>query len=216
MIHTALPSRIFAVIALFAAVLAFAAESPAASAAAKPEACIAMLQNGIDTKDLALVEQHLDIDSVTAKGAVSVFADKDIAKEAARHPALGLMLALGGNAANNEALISLIASEVREYVEYGVRSGAFAGKPEETQKPYQGLFGKAFRGGAKDRMTFGETKLLRQEGASAIVVTTLTERGKGRAYPLHLRLEQQNAVWRVTEVVNIADFIRLRKEKGKK
>jgi len=201
---------------LFTVVLTFGLGCPAAFAAMGPESVIIALQQGITTRDFSLVETHLDIDAVATKVATQVFTDKEIAKEAARHPALGLMLALGGNVANNEALLSLLTSEARGYVEYGVRSGAFAGEIDTTQPSYQGLFGKVFRGAGKDKKTFGPAKILQQEKNTAIVATTLTEGAKGRAYPLQLRLKWQNATWRVTELVNVADFVRQHKEKATK
>ncbi|MCC8195037.1 MAG: hypothetical protein LIP28_10365 [Deltaproteobacteria bacterium] len=212
MVRVFLQSRVVAALAVFAAFLAFCPASPAASATG-PADSVAMLQKGIDAKDLSLVETYLDIDAVVAKGTAQVLADDDIAKEAAQNPAIGLVLALGGNAATNEALRSLLVSEARSYVTYGVLSGAFAGKPEKTQTPYRGIFGKAFRGGAKDRKVFSPAKLVRQDGDTAVVTTTLTDGTKGRKYPLELRLEKRDAVWRVSELVNAAEFIRRHKEK---
>ena len=201
---------------LLAVVLALGFGGSVAFAATGPEAAIAALQKGITTRDISLVETHLDIDAVATSAAIQIFTDKEVAKEVARHPALSLMLALGGNVATNEALLSLFTSEAREYVEYGVRSGAFTGKTDTTQPPYQGLFGKAFRGNGKDTKTFGPAEILQRTKNTAFVATTLTEGAKGRAYPLQLRLERQDAVWRVTELVNVADFVRRRKEKANK
>ena len=197
--------------ALFAAMLVVGLGCSVA--AARPETAIITLQKGMDACDLALVEKHLDIDAVVKKGSAQVLADKEIAAEAAKHPALGLMFALGGNAAGNEALLSLLTAEAREYVEYGVQSGAFAGKEKAGHPPYQGLFSKAFRGKGKDKKSFGPVKILKQEKETAVIATTLTEGAKKRTYPLQLRLERHNAAWRVTELVNVADFIRQRKEK---
>ncbi|SBW04842.1 conserved exported hypothetical protein [uncultured delta proteobacterium] len=201
-------------IALMACVLLFGPGSLLPSAAAGPEDSIRMLQQGIDTKDLSVVETYLDIDGVVAKGLTQVLADPELVNEAAQNPAIAMVLALGGNAATNEALRSLLVSEARSYVTYGVVSGAFAGKPEKTATPYQGVFGKVFRGGEKDKKVFGPAKVKQSGKNGAVVTTVLADGTKGRAYPLELRMARQEGVWRVVEVANAADFMRKSKEKN--
>lgn len=182
----------------------------AAHAAAGPETAIRMLQQGINAKDLALVEKHLDIDSVVATGLQQMLADPKVTDEIAKDPAVAMMLALGGGSAN-EALHTLLVTEAREYVAHGVVSGAFAGKPDKNAAPYRGFFRNAFRGGEKDKKVFGPAKLSPRANAS-LVTTTLADGVKGRVYPLTLRVQRQAGVWRVVELCNMADFIRAAKE----
>lgn len=200
-------------VALVAWVLFFGPGSLAPAAAAGPADSIRMLQQGIDAKDLSLVEKYLDIDGVVAKGLKQVLVDREFVNEAAQNPAIAMVLALGGNAATNEALQSLLVAEARGYVSHGVVSGAFAGSPEKTATPYRGIFGNVFRGGEKDKKVFGPAKLVKSGKNDAVVTTVLADGTKGRAYPLELRMARQDGVWRVVELANAADFMRKAKEK---
>lgn len=199
--------------ALFA--LCFALSWPgcfAAQAAPGPEETIPLLQQGIDTKNLALVEKHLDIDGVVAKGLEQLLADPEVVTEVAKNPAVAVMLALGGEEAN-AALHTLLLTETREYITHGVVSGAFAGTPDKTAAPYRGLFRKAFKGGEKDKKVFGPAKVSQREKNASLVTTTLADGTKGRVYPLTLRLQRQAGVWRVVELRNLPEFINAAKRK---
>lgn len=186
--------------------------SAASKAAPGPAESIRMLQQGIDNKDLALVEKYLDIDSVVGKAMDHLLADQEILQEAGKNPAIAIVLALGGNAGSNEALRSLLTSEARSYVSHGVSSGAFAGKPGKNASAYQSLFGKVFRGGEKDRKRFGPASVQSRSENTAVVATTLMDGVQQRLYPLELQLENQKGVWRVVGLSNKPGLAR--KDKG--
>lgn len=180
----------------------------ASSAAKSPEASISMLQKAVNTRDMALAEQYLDIDGVTAK-AVDVIASDPAALQALGNDivAATLALAMGGNEKANPLLKNLLQNEAREYVRHGVVSGAFAGTVAEGASTYGGLFKKAFRGGEKNKIVFGPATVRKRDGPIALVATNLAQGTKGRVYPLELRLEERDGVWRVVELANIQDFI---------
>ena len=191
-------------------VLVFGSGCPAASAAKPgPEDSIGMLQKGIDERDRDLVEKYMDIDALVGKAVDQLLADEEVLREAGKNPAIALVLALGGN--GGEALRTLLAAEAREYVGYGVSSGAFAGKPEKTASNYQSIFGKVFRGGEKDRKRFGPATVKSREKDTAIVSTTLLD-GPKRVYPLDLKLERQSGVWRIVGLANTDVLTPKRKE----
>lgn len=177
-----------------------------------PEESIRMLQKGIDDKDIDLVQKYLDIDSLVGKAVDQLLANEDVLQEAGKNPAIAMVLALGGNPGANEALRSLLAGEAREYVSHGVTTGAFAGAPDKNAAGYQSIFGKVFRGGEKDKKHFGPASVKSRDKTTAVVSTTLVDGVKKKSYPLDLKLEKQQDVWRVVGLANPPAFTRKNKD----
>lgn len=198
--------RRFFIVAALAASL-FCGAASAAGQSGDPAGSVAMLQKAIDTNDMALAEQYMDIDGVIAKGIESVIVDENIMREGAKHPAINMALALGPKT-GNEILRALLSSEAREYVRHGIVSGAFAGNPRADAPPYRGIFPKAFRGGDKDKRSFGAASVTMRSGDTAHVRTTLVEGRKNAVHPLDLVMQKRDGVWRVVEVANTAALFR--------
>lgn len=206
-------SRILFFICFFVWALGVPRSSPAASIG--PVHAVDMLQKGVDAADVGLAETYIDLDSVAAKAALVAVADESVRREAGKHPAGAVVLLLGASSDANEALRDMLASEVKEYFRYGVASGAFAGTPKPDATPYRGIFGKTFRGGVKDKKTLGPAKVKKSSGDSANVVATLTSGMKGKTYPLEMVLQNQNGTWRIVEIANLPELIRLGIQGGK-
>lgn len=170
-----------------------------------PAESVTMLQKAIDTSDMLLVEKYLDIDTMLEKGVESIIVDEDVLREAAKYPAINMALALGPNV-GNEVLRTLLGAEAREYIRHGVASGAFAGTPRADAPPYRGMFGKAFRGGEKDKRTFGKATVTKKSGDTAYVKTSLSGGRKNKIIPLELVARKQKGVWRIVEVANAAQL----------
>lgn len=198
-IRRAVPCAFLAVVLVFGA-------GGAAFAAAGPGDSIRMLQKGIDTKDMGLVDKYLDVDAVAGRAVDHFLTDEDVLREAGKSPAIAMVLALGGSAGASDAVRTVLIAEAREYVKYGITSGAFAGSPENAASSYQSLFGKVFRGDGKDRKRFGPSTVKSLDKNTAVVSTTLLEGIKERAYPLELRMEKQGGVWRIVALENYPGF----------
>lgn len=193
-------------IAVFAAnVFLCGAPAFAAEANEGPAESVDMLQKAIDTNDMPLVEKYLDLDAVLEKGVESIIVDEDVLRDAAKYPAINMALALGPNV-GNEILRTLLGAETREYIRHGVVSGAFAGKPVSSAPPYNGMFAKAFKGGEKDKRTFGIASVTKSMGDTAYVKTSITGGRKNKTLPLDLVVRKQNGVWRIVEVANAAQL----------
>ena len=188
--------------------LAFGPGGLAAFAASGPEQTVAMLQKGINTRSLALVETYLDLDAIVNRAVDAAMADDALLREAGKNPALAIALAMGGTSGGNDAFRTLLASEFREYVRHGVVSGAFAGKPVEGASVYRGIFGKAFRGGEKDKAIFGPATVREWGKKGAVVTGVLFQGARGRQFPLELRVVKQKNVWRVVELINTPELVR--------
>ena len=219
MFHTLLRTRRVVPFVLLALVFTAGAalSAGAAARAAGPEDSIRMLQQAMDTRDMALVEKYLDLDGTVVKAVDVIITDQDVLRQAGQASfALGAMLAMGSDEKTVPVLRDLMQTEVREYIRHGVVSGAFAGKPQEGASTYNGIFGKAFRGGVKDKKQFGPAKIKKREKETAIVATSLAYGTKGKSYPLELRLERQQGVWRVVEIANAAELALKSRQKGSK
>ncbi|CAK7001809.1 MAG: hypothetical protein DELT_00060 [Desulfovibrio sp.] len=177
----------------------------AAPAVTGPAETIAMLQKAIDTNDIALAEKYLDIDAVLAKGVENIAVDETLLRES-NHPAINMALALGPHA-GSEILRTLLAAEAREYLRHGVVSGAFAGNPKADAPPYKGIFPKAFRGGDKDKRSFGKTTVTKTTGDTAYLKASIIQGRKNKTLPLELVARKQDGVWRIVEVANAAELV---------
>lgn len=191
------PALVLAVLMLcLAAVPAFAAS---------PVDAFTQIQKGIDTKNAALVEKHLDLNAVISHGIDNAVKNPEVVRLASEYPPVAIMMALGG--ADSSAFKQFIGTEVRKFVDHGVASGAFAGKPDKNAGRFNGLLAALFRGGAGDQKVFRNAKTLKQSGKKALVAVKLFDASNGETYPLEMGLEQQKGVWRVVEISNIASLI---------
>ena len=187
-----------------------------AAAREDPALAVAMLQKAIDTRDMALAETYLDLDAVVKKAVDVAVADESVLREAGKDPATAIVIALGSASGANDSMREMFASEAKEYVRHGVVSGAFAGRVVEGASVYRGIFGKAFRGGEKDKKSFGPVRVIRRGKNEARLATSLVSGTKGKAYPLELALENKTGAWRIVEIVNMPALIRQSMSKGKK
>ncbi len=183
----------------------------AAPAGSGPVSAIAALQKAIDTRDTNLMDRHMDLDAVIGKAADAVLNDTEAVRLAEESsPAVALMLAsLGSDARTRAVARQLLASETRQFVRYGVSSGAFAGELKKGPHAGAGLLASLLRGGAKDKKSFGPATVRKDTGNEAVVATSLADASGRRAYPLELALRRAGGVWKVTEITNIQTLIRL-------
>ena len=196
---------------------AFSAACGGNALAAGPEEAVIMVQKGVDSRDLDMVEKYLDLDAVLKKAVEVAVADESVIKEAGKYPAAALVLALGSASGANDAVRDLLAAETREYIRHGVVSGAFAGAPKEDVSVYKGIFGgKAFRGGEKDKKTFGPVSVKQKGDSSARLATSLADAKNGKTYPLDLIVQKQQGIWRIVEIGNAPELVHQTVQKRKK
>lgn len=186
----------------------------AALAAGGAEISVAMVQQGIDTRDLELVGRYLDVDGVVGKAVETVMDDPEVMRvlEKTSFP-IATILALGNAEQTALVLRNFLTSEVKEYIRHGVVSGAFAGKPVEGASTYQGVFAKAFRGGEKNRVVFRDAAVKKKGKTAAIVSCTLESGKNGRVFPLELRVEPYEKSWRIVELHNASSLVKKAMEK---
>lgn len=206
-------TRDFMFAALAVCFLAFFCHG-AALAAADPEISVAMVQKGIDTRDLELVGRYLDVDGVVGKAVETIMDNPEVLSAFAKTSfPISALLALGNAEQTAPALREFLASEVKEYIRHGVVSGAFAGNYVDGASTYQGVFRKAFRGGEKNKVVFSDVIVKRKDKTAAIVSCTLASGKKGQTYPLELRIESHEKSWRIVELHNASSLVKKAMEK---
>ena len=191
-------SLVLAVLLCLRAVSAFAASSP--------EESIHRLQEGVDNAETERVLSYLDIDQVVGRALDAALKHEEVLRITKQYPPLAFALSLGGGLGTG-VIQDFLTAEVKQFVLYGVSSGAFAGRPHSGKPKPGGLMDGLLRGGAKDRKIFGEAITRHREGDTALVSTSLFDAGSGETYPLELKLERQNTLWRVMEITNIQQHI---------
>lgn len=173
-----------------------------------PEQSLREAQKAIDARDMAKLETCLDLQRLVAKAVDVAVTDDSVMLNVEKYPAAALAIAVGSASGANDAIRAMLVKETLEYVRHGVTSGAFAGRPEDGASVYRGIFGKAFRGGKKDRVLLSPGKIVSKDASSANMAATLVHGDNGKAYPLELLAEKRDDVWRIVEVINMPDLMR--------
>jgi hypothetical protein len=116
--------------------------------------------------------------------------------------------------AATQSMRLLLVEEIRKFVVRGVASGSFSGRPSGPEVlPDGGIFSVLFADTSTARKELRSVRAWpEQEGARA--TAKLYDCGLQQSYPLHLRLAAQpDGFWKVVDVENMADLIRMvRKE----
>jgi hypothetical protein len=200
-----------ALLVLFWAGPAWAAEPPAAA--------LAGIQRAIDGNDYVLLEKYIDVRGIIARGVDRFVADYAANPPGGEGDPLMEMLSGGlaresGSAAATSMKMMLV-EEARKFVIRGVASGDFSGKPaQESVVPDGGLFAVLFADASTARKELRGVGVSPVKNDTALAKATLYDHGSERNYPLQLDLRlQPEGYWKVTDVKNMADLIRIvRKE----
>lgn len=173
----------------------------------------AIMQGAIDSRNSAPAMPHLEMQSIVK----SIFVDtlpqinESVRKgEIILNPVLAAALGSlnSGNAATIRMATIFLSDELGKFLAYGVDSGMFSGNPVSENQRIQmdgGLFSNLGEI-SMDRKEFSNGELVRQSGNTAVVKTSLYDHGVGQRYPLELKMERLNGIWKVTAISNAADL----------
>ena len=124
-------------------------------------------------------------------------------------PVLSMLLSSVANSGNDSSARSLLHHEIRQFVLYGIRSGAFAG--HKTKDSSSALFS-----GSVLAPLFGDVSLGRKElrdisravpdGRDMRIAFTVLDHGNGNAYPVTARLSM-NTDWRIVAITNMRTLV---------
>jgi hypothetical protein len=191
-----------------------------ATAAETPELAVAAIQKAVDTHDPVLLETYIDLRGVIERG-VDTFV-----RDYAAHPPVGegdplldMLAASLSNQASPEASRSmkfLLVEETRKFVIRGVASGDFSGRPSgRTDLPDGGIFAVLFADASTARKEIRSVRVLPPKNDRTTATAKVHDFGSERAYPVQLSLARQpQGLWKVTDVGNMAELIRMVRRDG--
>lgn len=187
------------------------------AAAETPEFAVTEIQTALDQGDLPRFERRADVDALCGQGA-AIFIDmlrKAGEKESASLPPV---LALLGSAAQKPetavTLRAMLAGEAAAFVRDGVESGRFGGKTDgKTAGNGRGmlapLFADVSTGRKSLRVTGKAVPAKGAKGGAAQAVelpVAVKDKGNGREYPVRLRLEKTEGLWKVTRIADLPEI----------
>lgn len=195
-------------------------QSTAFAARQTPEAVLKTVQQAIDTNDLPLFEQHVDINALLDQGTSALVARLQKSgnlNTSALPPMLALMVASVQNPEMAKQIKLLLMQEVGSFARYGISSGMFAGKCDPKAAP-KGLLGPLLSDastGRKELKITGKTLRDTASGAATVPVT-IHDYGNDRDYRVVLRLKPVADSWQVKEIANMDKILsRIQKEASK-
>jgi len=201
-------------------ILSLVLSSGLAWAAEPPVASLTNIQKAIDGNDHALLEKYIDLRGIIARGVDQFVADYAANPPGGEGDPLMEMLSGGlaresGSAASQTMKLMLV-EEARKFVVRGVASGSFSGRPAQggAVLPDGGLLSVLFADASTARKELRHVRVQPPSGDKTSAQATLYDHGSERNYPVLLGLSlQPEGYWRVTDVTNMADLIRMvRKE----
>jgi hypothetical protein len=200
-------------------VLALVLSSGLAWAVEPPAASLANIQKAVDGNDHALLEKYIDLRGIIARGVDQFVVDYAANPPGGEGDPLMEMLSGGlaresGSAASQSMKLMLV-EEARKFVVRGVASGNFSGRPAQgAVLPDGGLFSVLFADASTARKELRHVRVQPPKDDRTSAQATLYDHGSQRNYPVLLGLTlQPEGYWKVTDVTNMADLIRMvRKE----
>lgn len=202
--------------ALFSFPLAAYAENtqpPQANRSTSPLTSFNELQRGIDTSDYERFSSIIDVPTLVSSSLAQGLSEF---KKAASNGDFGdmdmsvalLLSALDTGGDKNATTTKFIAREAELLLAAAVRGGYLAGKPDAEKAGNAGLFKKALKQLGKGHKKIVPLNIVEQSGSTALVKALYTDTRNHRI-PLTLKMEQEDAVWRIKEVTNIKEIITL-------
>lgn len=184
---------------------------PLPTRAQTPEAVLRNVQTALDNSDVALFERFVDLDALISQ-AVDTFLEEAAtpAGRAALPPVAAMLLSSIADSESDSSARALLRHEMRQFVRYGIRSGAFAGR--KSQAPPSALFS-----GSVSAPLFGDVSLGRKElrdirravpdGRDMRIAFTVLDHGNGNVYPVMARLSPMDTDWRIVAVTNMRTLV---------
>lgn len=182
----------------------FCPEAPEA-AGLPPQETLRSIGASMEAADTASFSKLVDLDGIS-KQALSelVKLASDPHTSQWMPPTLALMASHGG--LTNARVQSFLASEIREFVLYGVGSGGFGGRPVNDYKS-QSMFGPLFAMASlgKKQITKIGTAESFSGGRQLLPFTVHDENGND--YPVEGVFSPEGNGWRLTGVNNLQELI---------
>ncbi|MCL1985991.1 MAG: hypothetical protein FWG59_06045 [Betaproteobacteria bacterium] len=177
----------------------------AAFAANTPEQAVRDAQRAIDTKNADRFEQLVDTKRIAGAATDLLLAEAN-KTDGQLPPMLALILSSVKDSQALTSLRNLITREIHSFVHYGVLSGNFSGKPDQSIRP-DGILAPLFGDVSMGRKELHVAGPSAPNGQKQVLLpVALKDYGNGNIYPLLLRLQWDSPDWQIVEIANLLDI----------
>ncbi len=180
-----------------------------AIAGTNPVQTIKDIQTALATANQELFDASVDMESLVGQCIDVIMEDASKEGQQTIPPVLAMILSaakLSEGAQNT--LRSTLITEVGEFIRYGVRSGAYAGKQVQTTPP-GGILAPFLANasmGRKEIMHIGEAI---PESGAVYVSFVVKDHENGRMYPVEAWLRADTGNWKVIGLRNVRTLTRM-------
>lgn len=176
----------------------------------EPASALVLAQKGIDESSPDTFNKAIDVASIVNNATDALFeAMLQLAREGALEDSnLGLMVGLMGalNDSGQAGFIKqMLGTEVRGFVNAGIKSGYFSGKENAEVKASGGSLASLVTRLAKGRRELKAGKVLEEKDGKASMEAVFVD-PKAGSFPLKLGLEEKDGEWRVVEILNAREL----------
>ncbi len=180
-----------------------------AKAGTSPVATIEDVKKAIDTADQTLFDQAVNMESLIGQCVDVFLEDAQKSDQQTLPPALALMLStINLSEAAKTNVRAVLSKEGADFVRFGVRSGAFAGKHSQ-EKSSGGMLSTLFSLASMGRKEITHIGQGIEESGAVYVPFMIKDHGNGNSYPVEAWLRQENGQWRVIGLRNVRSLMRI-------
>ncbi len=188
----------------------FCSLAPLAEAGTSPVNTIQDVKSAIDNADQNLFDQAVNMESLIGQCVDVFLEDAQKSDQKTLPPALALMLStLNMSEAAKNNVRAVLAKEGADFVRFGVRSGAFAGKHNEEKASGGGMLSTLFSYVSMGRKEITHIGQGVEESGAVYVPFMIKDHGNGNSYPVEAWLRQENGQWRVIGLRNVRTLMRI-------
>ena len=177
-----------------------------ARAAASPQACLEGISAALQAGDADGFASLVDIDAIAAQGLEELEkASRDPHLAQWLPPVVSLMASKG--ALTNDTVQPFMVREIRNFVLFGVGSGAFGGAPATDNKSAS-MLGPLFAMASMGKKTIGQIGEPEPLGQGrALVKFSVHDDDNGCDYPVQGVFAEEGGGWRLAAIRNFPELI---------
>lgn len=166
-----------------------------------PEQAVYDIQTALETADLSLFEQRVDIEAIVGSG-VELFLDRLARGEAPATlpPALQLLGTALTTANTRDTLQRMLQRELCRFIREGVKSGRFGGKTDTTAPA--DIRGSLLATISQGRKEISRISAAQPDGNGKRISFWVTDHGNGQSYPVTAHLDNQMG-WYLSRIDNM-------------
>ncbi len=167
------------------------------------------IQSALDNANQELFDASIDMESLVGQCLDVVMEDASKEGQQTIPPVLALILSAANMSAEaRETLRNTLITEVGEFIRFGVRSGAFAGKEVKTTPP-GGVLAPFLTNTSMGRKEITNIGPAIPESGAEYVTFVLRDHENGRSYPVEAWLRATNGQWKVIGIRNVRTLMRM-------